>query len=561
MCKILKLKIWYSFFLGISALFSSTVMAGSNEAPLRIGVIQEFSQFNPITLSLASTENLKDFVVREITSRNQQGEIIPNLVEDIPSFKNKNVQVYVIGGKKKLIAHWRLRSGASWGDGKPVTCEDWQTSWRIGLSNNVSTSDREVFSKIENIEWDKDPKLCKVTYAEANWSFDRDLPIPVPSSLEKVIFEKWGQTKEAYDQNSIYVKDPTNPGLYNGPYQVSDFKLGNYLVLKPNTHFYGKVPRIESILVKFIGDSGTLRAHLSAGDINMVSGNGLPPDSALSFAREFNDNKSVLQIQFFGSPNVQVINPNLDDEIIKDKEVREALDLAIDRGEISKAFFDGKFLPAYTFLSPDSPGFVLHKSKFNIAKAKQILEKAGWLQKGSQVRQKNGKDLLLEFRTSAGVKFNEILQSYLCNQFLKIGAKCKIENQPARVLLGDTISHGEFALALFGNSIVPDSSVKSVFASSAIPSSANSFAGGNVSRIRNSKLDILVDDFDREWSKRKRSQIIKNIEEIVMSENYVLPIYHRREASIFPRRLKGFDVNVDGISYYQTEKWYLEERP
>ena len=59
------------------------------EIPLRIAVIQEFSQFNPITLNLASTEAFMHFVLREVTTRNSSGKLIPDLAEQIPCFENK----------------------------------------------------------------------------------------------------------------------------------------------------------------------------------------------------------------------------------------------------------------------------------------------------------------------------------------------------------------------------------------------------------------------------------------------------------------------------------------
>ena len=278
----------------------------ADEIPLRIAVIQEFGQFNPITNNLASTESFMHFVLREMTVNDSNGKLIPDLAEQIPSFENKGATEVTEQTVKKIKATWHIKKTATWSDGKPVTCQDWWLGWQAGLSNNTSVEDKGKYSKIEKIEWTaSEPRKCVVTYANVNWTFDRELPFPIPYSIENSIFTKWKDQKSAYDQNSAFVTTPERLGLYNGPYQVQEFKLGSHIVLVPNPHFYGEKTKIQKILVKHIGESNAILANIQSGAINMVSPVGFPPDLALSFAET--EAKESFKVFFRDSPVFQGI--------------------------------------------------------------------------------------------------------------------------------------------------------------------------------------------------------------------------------------------------------------
>ncbi len=534
------MKILISLFLILSLHFN--ILA--DEIPLRIAVIQEFSQFNPITLNLASTEAFMHFLHREMTTRNSDGKLIADLAEKIPNLIHKK-------------AIWIIKNKANWSDGKPVTCQDWWLGWQAGLSTNTMVQDKGMYSKIEKIEWKaNDLKKCSVTYTNSNWTFDRDLPYPIPYHLENDVFTKWKNQREAYDQNTLFVTQPTHAGLYDGPYQISEFKLGSHFILVPNPYFYGDKPKIEKILIKYIGESNAILANLKTKSINMISAVGFPPDLALSFSET--EKTEPYHVFFQDSPVFQGLFINHENEILKDFKVRKALSMTIDKKKLTDAFFNSKLKPAETFIPPTSSEFKNLPVIYNLDKAKNLLDEAGWKVSDKKYRIKNGKELILDFKTSAGIKILETIQVYICNEFAKIQVGCNIRNQPPRVLLGDTIAKGEFTLALFGNSILPDTSLTSLFSSKEIPRKENSWAGGNNIRWKSEKTDQLLSQFDKESSAKKRSLILKKIESEILAEVAFIPIYHRKEAAVIPNNLIGLTYLSKGTGFSFPEKWSLK---
>jgi len=533
------------YTLSIS-LFSVNVFAASNNE-LQIAIIQEWSAFNPVNNQLASNQALFPFFLRQLVYRTADGGVKADVAESVPPLKKEGA---------KFKATWKIRENAKWGDAKPVTCADWHLAWKAGLNPKVSVESRTNYSKIENIEWsEKTPKTCVTTYASNDWTYDRDLPVLIPSHLEKLQLDKFANEPEGYDRNSTYISQPTNPGLYNGPYLVSEFKLGSHFIMVPNPHFYGQKAKLSRVVVKLISDTSALKANLLSGQINAISAVGFPPDTAIMMEEEFKRSNAAYTVRFQNSGIFQGIYFNLEKEIFKDAKVREALTAAVDKESIVKAFFNNHMPPADGILSPKHPAFQNPKKTYSIANANKILDQVGWKPGPTGIREKNGKQLTFVFKTSAGLKVLENIQVYVCEKFKTVGALCQIKNEPPRALLGQSVPHGEFDLAMYGQPLPIDSTLTSYFSSKEIPTNKNAWAGGNSIRLNSPEVDQLLADFDKEHSAKKRNDIIKKLENYFVKNFVMIPVYHRREAVVLPKNLKGVEDSYEGTAFTTPENW------
>lgn len=519
----------------------------ATEKTLRLAIVQEWSAFNPVNSQLASNEALMQFMIRKMVNRQANGKVTADVAEAVPALKNKS-------------AIWKIRKNAKWGDGHDITCEDWELGWKVGLNPNVSVETRTLYSKIKSIKWAADSlQTCQVEYEKQDWSYDRDLPPLLPAHIEKTIFEQNNKTSEAYDRNSSYVTYPNLAGLYNGPYTVTEFKLGSHIIFSRNKHWYGAKPEFDKIIVTHIPDTSALKANLASKQIDGISAVGFPPDTAISMDNEFqNDKNSLHHVHFQNSSIFQGLFFNLDKDLFKDKKVREALSRAIDKEALVKAFYENRLKAAEGILPPQHPGFKKKASIYSKKTANSILESSGWKLGKDGVREKEGKKLSFVFKTSAGIKVLENIQVFICDQFKDIGAQCIIKNEPPRTLLGSSVPHGEFDLTMFGQPIPPDTSLTSYFASTEIPTNANSWAGGNSLRVRSIEMDLMLKDFDNEFNADKRSKLAQKIEAYFQNEYSFIPLYHRREAIVMPKKLEGVEDSFEGTSYFQPENWKLK---
>lgn len=533
---------------------------------LKIGISQEFETMNPLIMSMSASSYLYRLVGRSLVVLTPEGKWVPQLAKEIPSLDKGTAKIIDDGGKKKIVATWEILEGAKWGDGKPVICEDFITSHNIAKSPTVSVGEKEQWTQVEKIEIDpKNPKKCTFKYDKAKWDFFQLAQFfPLPTHIEKAVFDKFGKQKEGYEKNSTYTRNPTNPGLYNGPYVISDVKLGSHVSFAPNPNFYGKQPNIKKIIVKLIPNTGTMEANLRSGTIDMISTLGLDFDQALAFEKKAKAEGLAYDVHFVPSVTYEHIDLRVDNPILADVRVRKALLFSINREDLVKALFDGKQQVAIHNVSPKDPWYTADPKfittyRYSKREAGKLLDEAGWKMGADGYRAKDGKRLSLVFQTTAGNKTRELVQVYLQNQWKQAGIEVVVKNEPARVFFGDTMSKRKFeGLALFAWVSSPENSPRSTVSSKAIPTNANGWSGQNYHGWKNAAVDKDLDSLDTEFNPKKRETLVHEILKNYTAEVPVLPLYYRSDISVTPKNLKGYKMS--GHQFHETnnvEDWNL----
>jgi peptide/nickel transport system substrate-binding protein len=549
--------------LGAALGMSAQAVAAPSNAELKIGISQEFETMNPIIMTMSASAYMYRMVGRSLVNLTPDGKWVPQLAKEIPSLEKGTAKIIDDGGKKKIVATWEIIDGAKWGDGKPVICQDFITSQKIATAPTVAVGEKEQWTQVEKIDIDpKNPKKCTFKYDKAIWSFYQLAQFfPVPAHLETAVFEKHGKAKEGYEKNSNYVRNPTNPGLYCGPYVITEVKLGSHVAFAPNPHFYGKKPNIQKVIVKLIPNTGTMEANLRSGTIDMVSVLGLDFDQALAFEKKAKAEGLPFDVLFVPSVTYEHIDLNLDNPILKDVKVRKALLYSINRDDLVKALFEGRQEVAVHNVSPKDPWFtkdpkVVTLYSYSKRTGGKLLDEAGWKMGADGFRSKDGKRLSLTFQTTAGNKTRELVQVYLQNQWKQNGIEVLVKNEPARVFFGDTMSKRKFAgMALFAWVSSPENSPRSTVSSKAIPSNKNGWSGQNFMGWTNAQVDKDLDALDLEFDAKKRTTLVHDILKAYTDEVPVLPLYYRSDISVVPKNLKNYKMS--GHQFYETN--YIED--
>lgn len=534
---------------------------------LKIGISQEFENFNPLIANMVATTYMYRMTIRTLDVIDADGKWVPQLAVSIPSFDNKKAVVKKVKGKDRVVAEWEIKENVVWGDGTPLTCADFDFATKVAASNNVSIADKETYSQVEKIEWDtKTPKKCTFTYDKIRWDFYQlGNFFPLPKHLEEPIFKKYGSQKEGYEKNSLYTKDPTNLGLYNGPYAVSEIQLGDHVSFAPNPKFYGAPAKIKKIIVKLIPNTGTMEANLRSGTIDLISVLGLDLDQALAFDKKTKEEKLPYNVLFQTGTVYEHIDLNMDNPFLKDVRVRKALLYAINKDDLVNALFEGKQLPALHNITPKDPWYTDDPAKITIYKynkreADRLLDEAGWKMGTEGYRMKDGKKLSFTIMTTAGNKTRELVQVYLQNQWKQVGIDVTAKNEPARVFFGETTKKRKFdSLALFAWVSSPESSPKSTFHSTKIPSAKNGYSGQNQMGWNNPAVDKITDQLDVELKHENRIKLVHELLKHYTDEVPVLPLYYRSDVAVVPAQMKGY--RLTGHQFSETndvENWSLE---
>lgn len=553
-------------FMLAASLFAAQSFAAPTNAELKIGISQEFETLNPIIMTMSASAYMYRMVGRSLVNLTPEGKWVAQLAKEIPTLEKGTAKIIEEGGKKKIVATWEILDKASWGDGKPVICQDFITAREIAISPTVSVGEKEQWTQVEKIDIDaKNPKKCFFKYDKAKWDFYQLAQFfPVPTHLEKAVFDKYSKQKEGYEKNSNYVRNPTNPGLYNGPYVVSEVKLGSHVAFAPNPHFYGKQTNIKKVIVKLIPNTGTMEANLRSGTIDMISVLGLDFDQALAFDKKTKAEGLPYVVHFVPSVTYEHIDLKLENPILSDVRVRKALLYSINRDDLVKALFEGKQQVALHNVSPKDPWFtadpkIITLYRYSKREAGKLLDEAGWKMGADGYRSKDGKRLSLAFQTTAGNKTRELVQVYLQNQWKQSGIEVLIKNEPARVFFAETMTKRKFeGLSLFAWVSSPENSPRSTVSSKAIPTSANGWSGQNFHGWKNATVDKDLDALDLEFDAKKRADLVHEILKLYTAEVPVLPLYYRSDISVTPKNLKNYKMS--GHQFYETnniEDWNL----
>ena len=520
---------------------------------LTIGITQFPSTLNPNIDVMAAKSYVLGAVLQPFTVFDANWKLVCLLCVNVPSIENGSaVPVDLPDGKKGIDVTFTIRPEASWGDGVPVTTEDVLFTYDVGRDPSSAVSNAELYRRISGITV-KDDKtfilhLDKLTF---DYSAINDFVL-LPAHLEKDGFSEPAQ----YRARTRYNTEPTNPGLYNGPFRISEVVPGSHILLEPNPHWHGPKPQLRRVTVRTIENTAALEANLLSGTIDMVAGElGFPLEEATAFEKRHADSYQIL---YRPSLVYEHVDCNMTVPALGDRRVREALILGLDREAISRQLFAGLQPVADSFLSPLDPGYTtdLPHYRYDPERAAALLEAAGWIAqpKGPRI-DANGDRLTLELMTTAGNRSRELVEQVLQSQWRRIGVEARIRNEPARVLFGETLTHRRFELAMYAWISSPENVPRSILHSSEIPGPGNAFAGENLPGFNNPEMDRIIDALETELDTGKRRSLWAEAQRLYASELPSLPLYFRSSVFVLPKWLSG--VQPTG-NQYPTTLWITD---
>lgn len=543
------------FLAGLLTLMGSVSQAQIPKDELVMGITGEFENLNPIIGSTAVSNYMMYTSWRRLVSLGLDNKWKATLVKQVPTLENKLAKKNGAG----LDVTLEILDLAKWGDGTPVTCKDVEFGWKVALNENVSNPDRESARNVTAVKWDtKTPKKCMISFAKAKFDYQTGYPYPMPAHLEEPILTKFGNQREGYDNNSLYTKDPTNPGLYMGPYRVSELKLGSHVIFVPNPHFYGKKPYFKKIIFKLIPNSGTLEANLRSGTINMIpSVSGLGIDQADEMDKKFRTENLPFEMLFEDGVVYAHIDLNMAHPALADIKVRKALAYGFSKKEIVKSILAGRAKVASHYATNSDPVYTENVTQYdyNRREAARLLDEAGWKMGAKGLREKNGTPLRLTLIGASGNKLIEMIEAHLQDKYKALGIELIIKNEAARVFFGDTLLKRNFEMAIFSWSSVPENPPRTILYSNQIPTKENSYSGQNYTGYKSPEMDKWIDEYEVELNQKKRIAIGHKILKKYTEDLPVIPLYYRQVNSANPKGMKGFKLS--GHQFYET--LYIED--
>lgn len=548
-----------SVALGLTQAPAAQAAGGSGT--LTIGVTQFPSTLHPNIDSMLAKNYVQAMTLRPLTHYDQDWEVICFLCTEVPSLEAGTAELETTpDGDEGIAVTYSLHPDATWGDGTPVTTDDVLFTWEVGRHPQSGISNFELYRRILDITVIDDKTFTfhvdRVTFAYASATDFRVLP----AHIERPIFEA---DPASYRTRTAFDSDPTNPGLAFGPYRIVSLTPGAEVALEPNDTWFGPPPAFDRIVVRVIENTPALEANLLSGAIDTIPGAmGLTVDQALAFEQRHGDDWNVL---FKPGLVYEHIDLMLDNPILSDRRLRQALLHGIDRDAISERLFAGRNPVADGNVSPLDWVYsdAIPTYPYDPEQAEALLEEAGWTRQGGSGLRRNaaGDPLRLEIMTTAGDRTRELVQQVIQSQLRDIGVELTIRNEPARVFFGQTVSQRRFTgLAMFAWFSSPENVPRTTLHCEQIPTEENGWGGQNYTGYCTPEMDALIDRIEVELDREARAELWAELQRLYATDLPALPLYWRAQPFVLPPWLEGVrPTGHMGTTTLWVEEWRRAE--
>ena len=260
-----------------------------------------------------------------------------------------------LGNKGKSVELY-MDERARFTNGDPVTCHDVKLSWQLWQAGR--TPFRSVSKKINDIQINSDTN-CVLHFKrpDADWKWE----IMRMQIASKTYFEKVGKKQ--------FAKKP----MGSGPYRFVKRTPGTSFVLEAVDNHWLKTPEFKTMKFMIVPDAVTRMALLEKGTADMTY-----PVDPFHVARLEKSNKIKVKTASVPSLNALGLN-SFSYDVMADKNLRLAINYAINRQEICDEIFMGKCYPLYYFASKAEPGFdpsIVYE--FDPDKARELVKKSNY---------------------------------------------------------------------------------------------------------------------------------------------------------------------------------------
>jgi oligopeptide transport system substrate-binding protein len=434
--------------------------------------------------------------------------------------------------KDGTVYTFAIRENAKWSNGDPVTADDFVWSWMRILTPSLGSQYPDMLYYIKgareyhqglNSDFSHvgvralDPNTLEVTLDKPYSFFIKLLSHYSTYPVHKPTVLKFGSID---DRNGEWTRP--NHFVCNGPMNLHSWELNKKIVVKKNPNYWD-VEKISINEVHFypVSNESTEDRMFRAGQLHIT--NVIPQEKCPVYMEQ---NSPYLRIDPYIGTYFYRINTN--HPVLKDKRVRQALSLSIDRELIVKKVSKCGQSPAYSFSPPGIGGYYPTTSiNFDPEQAKKLLAEAGF-EKGV-----NFPKLEILFNTQEGHKQIALAIQQMWQKHL--GIQVELTNTDWKVYLSKEMI-GDFQISRAG--WIGDYDDPNTFLDLMRPKRGNNKTGWE-----NLEYDLLIDEANSKLDPKERYEILNKAEAILIDEMPIIPIYTYVRQYQLSTDVKGWDPN------------------
>lgn len=558
-------------FLGVVATVAIIPVALAErgaDGQLNILYWQAASTMNPFMSSGTKDLEASSLVLEPLAGVDAAGNLMPRLVQDIPTQENGGVSADMTS------ITWKLKPGLLWSDGTPVTAADVAFTAEYCMHPSAGCAQLPRYEGVKSVVA-LDELSVKVTFTE-----------PKPNPYTTFVGSTSPVIQKAQFANCLGAAAPTctaanfNP-IGTGPFKVTEFRTNDVIRLEANPHYRDPAkPAFSVVNFKGGGDAAAAaRAVLQTGEYDYGWNLMLAPE-ILADMEAAGKGKVV---SAFGTL-VERLEMNLTDasadlpegergtrkypnKILADMKVRKALSMAIDRDLLVEVGY-GKAGRSTCNLVPAPAVYASENTeclKQDIEGAKALLAEAGWADtNGDSILDKDGVKFSLLFQAPTN-PVRQDFQALIKQWWNMLGVEVELKNVDGSVFFGSDVSSPDtfqkfYAdVEMYGNNFngTDPENYLAMYTCAKVPSPETKWQGENVNRFCDPAYDALVVELSQTGALEKRAALAKQMNDMLTKDSYtIVPLVDRGRSSGHSNSLGGVVMNTWDTELWNVSDWY-----
>jgi peptide/nickel transport system substrate-binding protein len=551
---------------------------GPDGGTIIIGDWQEANEFNPYYEGQVTEANVAAATWATLVVLTNDYKYAPDLAKEIPTLDNGGVKAPGDRGDAMTV-RWTLRSGLKWSDGQPLTCDDFKYAWEWVTDQDNTGLVTAGFTDIT--AWDCPSATEMVMHFKAIYEGYLTLVIaPLPRHYLGSIPMKDQVAHQGFRPSEV-AKLPVS-----GAFKFDTVTAGSELRLVRNPNYTswatGKPAHLDALIWKWYGDADAMIAGYKAGEVDFatdlqdsdtpkVADLGEQVSSIPSLTYEllrpnWSDIGDVDPVKGVGGCSR---NPTVQDRgkgcPMADPAMRQAIAYAVDKNTINTRLLGGTVQVANTFVTPDAWFFADQPPvSYDPAKAKSILDAAGWIPGPDGIRVKNGLKAKIELCTTTRQVRQDTL-ALVAGWLRDVG----IEGVPNPVDAANifatynestvdtpcVLSRGNFDLAehAFTSSIDPLGNYFAYHSSQFNPDGANNAS------VKDPAIDAAMDKVKDSVDFDDIRTAMAEFQRIYVEKTVEVPLYYRKLVELVGPKLGNFTANpTQAGPTWNAVDWYVK---
>src|ERR687897_953868 len=270
-----------------------------------------------------------------------------------------------------LVYTFNLRQGVSFHDGEPFNADavvTWYNSVDEESPDSQYDATRMVYIADFITNW------IDTVEAVDEFTVRMTLPEPYAPLLANLAIPIAGIVSPAAIARGLddVMVNPSGTGAFRLA-SPDDWTRDSQMVLEANPDYWGGAPKVQQLIIRVIPESSTRLQQVETGEIDIAWA--LIPEDV----ERTRENPDLVIVEDAGL-NTNMIELNVGKDPFGSKEVRQALNYAVNKEEISEGLYNGNMVPAGGMLPPVHLAYNpdLKSYPYDPDQARELLAAAGF---------------------------------------------------------------------------------------------------------------------------------------------------------------------------------------